>query len=625
MRCKNENAKFKQILVCSFYSPPRSKKNLKLTDHLVSTLHMLSTKYPDAPIIMGADKNSMDIRPLLNCGLKLKQLVDLGTRNGQILDILITNIPQFFNSPIIIPPVPCDNPDDGVASDHWVPVCYPHTDRYNAPIRRFKTVMYRPLPDTGVRKFGKWLTEENFSNISNDLSTTIHAEELQNLLLGKLDEFCPVQTMRISHQDKLFINKELKTLSRRKQREYIKKGKSSKYKKLQAEFDSKYKAASERFIRSKVDDLKESQPGKAYNVLKTMGAQPGDCTDDLTFSLPAHQEANLSDEECAERIAEHFASISREYLPLNPSLLPERVRVRLADGTNPPRISEYDCYVKLKAAKKPKAVIPGDLPNTVVKEFTVELANPLCTLFNNIAQSASWPQQFKVEYVTPISKIPVPLSEDDLRPIALTAFPSKVMEQFVVTWLLDIFGHKMDFRQYGGTKGNSICHYLIEFINFILHQQEIESTAVLASLVDFSKAFNRQDHAILITKLCDLGTPGWLLKIIISFLKDRSMKVKYKGKYSNIFSLPGGGPQGSLLGLFLFIVLIDDLGFSDQVNNVGDLITQKKKVIEMNGIHLKYVDDLALAEAVDMGTQLTSVPCEERPLPDVRIQSKNWP
>ena len=122
--------------------------------------------------------------------------------------------------------------------------------------------------------------------------------------------------------------------------------------------------------------------------------------------------------------------------------------------------------------------------------------------------------------MTPISKIPVPLSDYDLRPIALTAFPSKVMEQFVVTWLLEIFGHKMDFRQYGGTKGNSICHYLIEFINFILHQQEIESTAVLASLVDFSKAFNRQDHAILITKLCDLGTPGWLLKIIISFLKD---------------------------------------------------------------------------------------------------------
>ena len=43
LKCKAEDAKFKKMLVCSFYSPPRTKKNQKLTDHLVSTLHMLST------------------------------------------------------------------------------------------------------------------------------------------------------------------------------------------------------------------------------------------------------------------------------------------------------------------------------------------------------------------------------------------------------------------------------------------------------------------------------------------------------------------------------------------------------------------------------------------------------
>ena len=37
---------------------------------------------------------------------------------------------------------------------------------------------------------------------------------------------------------------------------------------------------------------------------------------------------------------------------------------------------------------------------------------------------------------------------------------------------------------------------------------------------------------------------------------------------------------------------------------------------EINTIHLKYVDDLALAEAIDMKTQLTHVPVEERTLPD---------
>ena len=52
----------------------------------------------------------------------------------------------------------------------------------------------------------------------------------------KLDELCPVETMRIGFQDKPFINKELKVLSRRKAREYLKKEKSAKYNKIAAEF-----------------------------------------------------------------------------------------------------------------------------------------------------------------------------------------------------------------------------------------------------------------------------------------------------------------------------------------------------------------------------------------------------
>ena len=347
--------------------------------------------------------------------------------------------------------------------------------------------------------------------------------------------------MRISPQDKPFINWELKKLDRQKQREYTKKGKSAKYKKLASKFDTEYKAAAQRYMRIKVDNLKEAKPGKAFGILKSMGAQPGDCADDGTFSLPQHLELKLSDQECADKIAAHFSAISMEFAPLSPSLLPNRVRLKLDDMSNPPIIDEYECYERLKSTKKPKSVIPGDLPSKIVKEFMVELANPLSKIYTNIIQSAIWPQQWKVEYITPIGKIPLPLSEDDLRPIALTSFFSKVLEQFVVMWLLQFIGKKMDFRQYGGTKGNSICHYLIEFINFILyHQDSPEPTDVLVCLVDFSKAFNRQDHNILITKLSEMGVPGWLLKLVIAFLTDRSMRVKYRGKLSGFYPLPGG-------------------------------------------------------------------------------------
>ena len=100
-----------------------------------------------------------------------------------------------------------------------------------------------------------------------------------------------------------------------------------------------------------------------------MGAQPGDCQDDFGFSLPNHQQLNLDDQQCAERIAEHFAEISGQYAPLNLNLLPQRVQNVLDDDSTPPIISEYDCYLKMKTTKKPNSLIPGDLPSDIVKEF----------------------------------------------------------------------------------------------------------------------------------------------------------------------------------------------------------------------------------------------------------------
>jgi hypothetical protein len=113
---------------------------------------------------------------------------------------------------------------------------------------------------------------------------------------------------------------------------------------------------------------------------------------------------------------------------------------------------------------------------------------------------------------------------------------------------------KMDPRQFGGSKGNSIAHYKIELLNFILYIQDYDlPIGVLAYTVDFSKAFNRQNHNLLVTKLSDMGVPGWLLNVVMGFLTNRVMVVRYKGETTEQKPLPGGGPQGTLLGLLLFV------------------------------------------------------------------------
>ena len=76
LRPKTEDKlEIKEIIVASFYSPPKSKKKSKLLDHILTTLHVLLKKYPKAGIIIGADRNDLNISSLLMGIPRVHQIV----------------------------------------------------------------------------------------------------------------------------------------------------------------------------------------------------------------------------------------------------------------------------------------------------------------------------------------------------------------------------------------------------------------------------------------------------------------------------------------------------------------------------------------------------------------------
>ena len=195
----------------------------------------------------------------------------------------------------------------------------------------------------------------------------------------------------------------------------------------------------------------------------------------------------------------------------------------------------------IRKAKKTKSGVPGDLPKILYKEFGPELSVPLAKIYNNIVQTGQWPDTWKVEYGLPLKKKANPINEDQIRIISLTLFFSKCMERFVIQWLMEYLEEHIDWWQYGGLKGNSVSHYLIDLINFIQYNQDIKNIhAVLAVAVDFSKAFNRQNHNIVIDLLSDLGVPGWLLRIVMGFLENREMEVNFIVETSSRKRFPEG-------------------------------------------------------------------------------------
>ena len=203
LKPKCGTALYKKIIICSFYSPPTKQRDSKLADHIVSTLQMLSTKYENCPIILGGDKNKMNITPILNCGLRLRQINMKPSRKGAILDIIIMNIFQHYNMPTIAPPLTPDDPNVGKPSDHSVPIATPHTDRHNPPARDYRIHQYRPLPVSSVHKFGQWLVSEQWDNISWDnTSPTDQVKCFQWLVMNKLNQFCPQKTVKLGTHEK---------------------------------------------------------------------------------------------------------------------------------------------------------------------------------------------------------------------------------------------------------------------------------------------------------------------------------------------------------------------------------------------------------------------------------------
>ena len=115
MRPKQVFGSIKKVIICSFYSPPRSKKKTILIDHI---LNRLKTEHPGAATIIAGDKNDLDESTILASDPALFQIVNQPTRKNSLLSIIITDLRRFYVEPKIVDPIPVDDDKKGAPSDH---------------------------------------------------------------------------------------------------------------------------------------------------------------------------------------------------------------------------------------------------------------------------------------------------------------------------------------------------------------------------------------------------------------------------------------------------------------------------------------------------------------------------
>ena len=600
------------IIVCCFYSPPRSRKNPTLLEHITNTLQALLINYPGAGIIISGDRNSIEMGKLLQIHPSLKQTVNSATRDYRILDVILTNLDSFYGVPEIVPAISPDVPGSGVPSDHRGVVYTPHTNTTNPPrAQRVKKVI-RPIPDSLLIEFGEKLTNEDFSSVFIQPTSTQMVSKYQDIMEKMVAETFPLKTITISLEDKPWFNEELRAIKRKRLREYNRHGKSEKYIKLQSQFDKKFQNELQKYKLKIEIEVLEGKRGSSYSIIKKIGLRPGELPQP-SFQLPSHVKNNYTAVETAEILAEYFSSVSQEYAPLIVSNLPPNLQACL-NAAFPtdliPTLSVYDVYRKICSAKKPNSSVPGELPRKVIRRYATLLAEPSSVIFNKITHTSKYPDQWKTEHQVPIPKSFPPNSEDDIRNISKTHFLSKVYESFIAGWLLPIIEPYLDPGQCGGLKGLSVSHYLIKLLDFVhINWDKRQPYAVLATCVDLSRAFNRVDHSLVVQDLFDMHTPSWLLKVIISYLSNRSMILTYNGEASKRKLLPGGGPQGAHLGGLIFIVKYNGAFLRPPVprNIFGPIKTSQAMAV-------KFIDDGSVAVNINLKTCLAPDPAQ-RPAP----------
>ena len=238
----DKTTRYKEVIACAFYSAPNYRKNAKLTQHLITQMHIFLTKYPNAGFVCGGDKNKMPIQSIVDALPKCNQIVTRCTyKNRKIHDVILTNMSQLFSTPFIAPAVQPDVPGQGVPSDHDMAVAVPLAVAGEGAVTREYTMkISRPLPDSGIRDFGQWITRENWSVLRNTESTSEQGLALKKLLQVQVDNKFPLKSCRVSNTDKPWVTKAIKQLDRWKKAEYKKRGRSEKYEKLLKSYNDKY-------------------------------------------------------------------------------------------------------------------------------------------------------------------------------------------------------------------------------------------------------------------------------------------------------------------------------------------------------------------------------------------------
>ena len=202
----------------------------------------------------------------------------------------------------------------------------------------------------------------------------------------------------------------------------------------------------------------------------------------------------------------------------------------------------------------------GDIPAKIICDFRDALSIPLWLLWKRSLDTGVIPPDLKLQYITPIYKKGNRTEAVNYRPVSLTSHIIKIFERVVRKHLVKHLedNNILPDSQHGFRKNRSCLTQLIEHVDSVLKALN-DSSEVDVIYLDYSKAFDKVDHQILLAKMKQYGINGPIYDWIECFLRNRKQTVVVDGEKSTFNEVESGVPQGTVLGPVFFIIYVIDL------------------------------------------------------------------